>query len=129
CSALVHWRGTCALDGVGALMNLGVHPLDLRVSYLGRPVEVYAQTALLSHDGIEVEDVSVAVIRFASGALATLQATTAEYPGLDTRVQAQGTRGSAVLDAGSLTYSHAPPTTGAAAPAAVRHYPELELHA
>ncbi|MEW5015190.1 gluconokinase, GntK/IdnK-type [Clavibacter michiganensis subsp. michiganensis] len=124
-----HWRGTWDLDGGGALMNQGVHTLDLLVSYLGRPVEVYAQTALLAHDGIEVEDVAVAVIRFASGALATLQATTAGYPGLDTRVQVQGTRGSAVIEAGSLTYFHAAPESGVPAQADVRNDAELEIHA
>ncbi|MDQ0745491.1 UDP-N-acetyl-2-amino-2-deoxyglucuronate dehydrogenase [Clavibacter sp. B3I6] len=124
-----HWRGTWDLDGGGALMNQGVHTLDLLVSYLGRPVEVYAQTALLAHDGIEVEDVAVAVIRFASGALATMQATTAGYPGLDTRVQVQGTRGSAVIEAGSLTYFHAAPESGVPAQADVRNDAELELHA
>jgi len=123
-----HWRGTWDLDGGGALMNQGVHTLDLLVSYLGRPVEVYAQTALLAHDGIEVEDVAVAVIRFASGALATLQATTAGYPGLDTRVQVQGTRGSAVIEAGSLTYFHAAPESGVPAQADVRNDAELEMH-
>ncbi|MBP2458967.1 carbohydrate kinase (thermoresistant glucokinase family) [Clavibacter michiganensis] len=124
-----HWRGTWDLDGGGALMNQGVHTLDLLVSYLGRPVEVYAQTALLAHDGIEVEDVAVAVIRFASGALATLQATTAGYPGLDTRVQVQGTRGSAVIEAGSLTYFHAAPESGVPAQADARNDAELEIHA
>lgn len=124
-----HWRGTWDLDGGGALMNQGVHTLDLLVSYLGRPVEVYAQTALLAHDGIEVEDVAVAVIRFASGALATLQATTAGYPGLDSRVQVQGTRGSAVIEAGSLTYFHAAPESGVPAQADVRNDAELEIHA
>ncbi|QIS45588.1 Gfo/Idh/MocA family oxidoreductase [Clavibacter capsici] len=124
-----HWRGTWDLDGGGALMNQGVHTLDLLVSYLGRPVEVYAQTALLAHDGIEVEDVAVAVIRFASGALATMQATTAGYPGLDTRVQVQGTRGSAVIEAGSLTYFHAAPESGVPAQADVRNDAELEMHA
>ncbi|PPF68318.1 gluconokinase [Clavibacter michiganensis] len=123
-----HWRGTWDLDGGGALMNQGVHTLDLLVSYLGRPVEVYAQTALLAHEGIEVEDVAVAVIRFASGALATLQASTAGYPGLDTRVQVQGTRGSAVIEAGSLTYFHAAPESGVPAQADVRNDAELELH-
>jgi UDP-N-acetyl-2-amino-2-deoxyglucuronate dehydrogenase len=124
-----HWRGTWDLDGGGALMNQGVHTLDLLVSYLGRPVEVYAQTALLAHEGIEVEDVAVAVIRFASGALATMQATTAGYPGLDTRVQVQGTRGSAVIEAGSLTYFHAAPESGVPAQADARNDAELEMHA
>lgn len=100
------WRGTWALDGGGALMNQGVHTLDLLIALLGRPVEIYAQTALLAHHGIEVEDVAVATLRFESGALAILNATTAGYPGLGTRLQVQGSRGSAVLADDELAFFH-----------------------
>src|SRR5204863_394317 len=56
------WRGTWALDGGGALMNQGVHTVDLLGWLLGEPVEVFAHTGRLAHDGIEVEDVAVATI-------------------------------------------------------------------
>ncbi len=75
------WRGTWALDGGGAVMNQGVHTVDLLVWMLGRPVEISAQTGLVAHERIEVEDVAVATIRFESGALAVVHATTAAYPG------------------------------------------------
>jgi UDP-N-acetyl-2-amino-2-deoxyglucuronate dehydrogenase len=91
------WRGTLALDGGGALMNQGVHTLDLLLHFLGRPVSVFAYTDRLAHTGIEVEDVLVAVLRFESGALATLHATTAAYPGSGVRLQVHGSQGSAVL--------------------------------
>jgi UDP-N-acetyl-2-amino-2-deoxyglucuronate dehydrogenase len=91
------WRGTLALDGGGALMNQGVHTLDLLLHFLGRPVSVFAYTDRLAHTGIEVEDVLVAVLRFESGALATLHATTAAYPGSGVRVQLHGSQGSAVV--------------------------------
>lgn len=91
------WRGTLALDGGGALMNQGVHTLDLLLHFLGRPVSVFAYTDRLAHTGIEVEDVLVAVLRFESGALATLHATTAAYPGSGVRMQVHGSRGSAVV--------------------------------
>ncbi|RKR86220.1 putative dehydrogenase [Micromonospora pisi] len=100
------WRGTRAYDGGGALMNQGVHTVDLLLWLLGQPVEVAAQTARLAHHGIEVEDVAVATIRFRSGALATLHATTAAYPGLGVRLQVHGTRGSAVIDDDQLEYFH-----------------------
>ncbi|MFI6759771.1 Gfo/Idh/MocA family protein [Micromonospora sp. NPDC050417] len=100
------WRGTRAYDGGGALMNQGVHTVDLLLWLLGQPVEVAAQTARLAHHGIEVEDVAVATIRFRSGALATLHATTAAYPGLGVRLQVHGTRGSAVIDDDQLAYFH-----------------------
>jgi UDP-N-acetyl-2-amino-2-deoxyglucuronate dehydrogenase len=91
------WRGTLALDGGGALMNQGVHTLDLLLHFLGRPVSVFAYTDRLAHTGIEVEDVLVAVLRFECGALATLHATTAAYPGSGVRLQVHGSQGSAVL--------------------------------
>lgn len=92
------WRGTWELDGGGALMNQGVHTVDLLLWFLGRPVEVSAMTGLLAHERVEVEDVAAAVVRFESGALAVLHATTAAYPGLSVRIQVHGSRGSAVID-------------------------------
>ncbi|WP_194927581.1 Gfo/Idh/MocA family protein [Catenulispora pinisilvae] len=100
------WRGTWALDGGGALMNQGVHTVDLLAWLLGKPVEVFAHAAMLAHEGIEVEDVAVATVRFASGALAVLHATTAAYPGLSVRLQVHGTTGSAVLHDDQLEYFH-----------------------
>jgi UDP-N-acetyl-2-amino-2-deoxyglucuronate dehydrogenase len=106
------WRGTWALDGGGALMNQGVHIVDLLMSFLGRPVEISAQMALLAHDRIEVEDSVVAAIRFESGALASLHATTAAYPGLATRLHLMGSRGSAVIENDLLTYLHTEASPG-----------------
>ncbi|MFC7846941.1 Gfo/Idh/MocA family protein [Arthrobacter sp. NPDC057388] len=100
------WRGTWSMDGGGALMNQGVHTVDLLLQFMGRPVEVYAQTALLGHEGIEVEDTAAATIRFEGGALALLHATTAAYPGLTVRLQVMGTDGSAVVDGDQLEYFH-----------------------
>ncbi len=101
------WRGTWALDGGGALMNQGVHNVDLLLSLLGRPVEISGLMALLSHERIEVEDSVVAAIRFESGALASLHATTAAYPGLSTRLHVMGSLGSAIIEDDLLTYFHA----------------------
>jgi predicted dehydrogenase len=99
------WRGTLALDGGGALMNQGVHTLDLLLHFLGRPVSVFAYTDRLAHTGIEVEDVLVAVLRFESGALATLHATTAAYPGSGVRIQVHGSHGTAVLNDDQLEFA------------------------
>ncbi|WP_345763989.1 Gfo/Idh/MocA family protein [Diaminobutyricibacter sp. McL0608] len=103
------WRGTWELDGGGAVMNQGVHTVDLLVWFLGRPVDVYAHTALLAHDRVEVEDVAVATMRFESGALGVIHATTAAYPGLSVRVQVHGDRGSAIIDDDQLEYFYAAP--------------------
>jgi UDP-N-acetyl-2-amino-2-deoxyglucuronate dehydrogenase len=100
------WRGTWEQDGGGATMNQGVHTVDLLLWLLGKPVEVFAYTGILAHERIEVEDVSVATIRFSSGALATLHATTAAYPGLAVRLAVHGSRGSAVIHDDQLEYLH-----------------------
>jgi predicted dehydrogenase len=98
------WRGTWELDGGGALMNQGVHTVDLLVAAMGRPVEVFAYTGTLAHQRIEVEDVAVGVVRFESGALGVLHATTAANPGLSARLQVHGDKGSAVIDNDQLVF-------------------------
>jgi predicted dehydrogenase len=103
------WRGTWELDGGGALMNQGVHTVDLLIAMMGRPVEVFAYTGVLAHERIEVEDVAVGVVRFESGALGVLHGTTAAYPGLSARVQVHGDRGSAVIDNDQLIFFHGTP--------------------
>jgi UDP-N-acetyl-2-amino-2-deoxyglucuronate dehydrogenase len=103
------WRGTWELDGGGALMNQGVHTVDLLVATMGRPVEVFAYTDTLAHQRIEVEDAAVAVVRFENGALGILHATTAAYPGLSARLQVHGDRGSVVIDNDLLTFIHTTP--------------------
>jgi UDP-N-acetyl-2-amino-2-deoxyglucuronate dehydrogenase len=98
------WRGTWALDGGGAVMNQGVHTVDLLRWFLGRPVEIYAHTAQLAHTRIEIEDTATATVRFESGALATIHATTAAFPGLTTRIQVHGSAGSAIVNGDQLEY-------------------------
>jgi predicted dehydrogenase len=92
------WRGTWALDGGGALMNQAIHSVDLLTWFMGPVVEIQANTAMLAHERIEVEDVAVATLRFANGALGTLEATTAAYPGYLKRIEIHGSDGSAVLE-------------------------------
>ena len=100
------WRGTWELDGGGALMNQGVHTVDLLIAAMGRPVEVFAYTGAVAHERIETEDVAAAVVKFESGALGVIHATTAAYPGLSARVHVHGDRGSVVLDDDQLSYVH-----------------------
>jgi UDP-N-acetyl-2-amino-2-deoxyglucuronate dehydrogenase len=101
------WRGTWSLDGGGALMNQGVHTLDLLLWFLGTPVTVSAEIGLLAHEDVEVEDTVAATLRFESGAIALLHATTAAYPGLTARIQVLGAQGSAIIDSDRLEYFHA----------------------
>lgn len=101
------WRGTWALDGGGVLINQAIHSIDLLQWLMGPVVEVAAYTELLAHRDIEVEDTAVAILRFAGGAVGTIVATTAAYPGLTARIVVHGDRGSAVIDDDRLEYFHA----------------------
>jgi predicted dehydrogenase len=91
------WRGTWALDGGGALMNQAVHSVDLLLWFMGPAVEVSAYTATLAHQRIEVEDVAVANVKFANGALGVIEASTATFPGELKRIEVSGNAGSVVL--------------------------------
>jgi predicted dehydrogenase len=91
------WRGTWALDGGGALMNQGVHTVDLLLWLLGDVERVQARTATLFH-AIEVEDTAAAVLEFASGAVGLLEATTAAYPGYPRRLELTGTEGTVTVE-------------------------------
>jgi UDP-N-acetyl-2-amino-2-deoxyglucuronate dehydrogenase len=92
-----HWRGTWELDGGGALMNQGIHTVDL-LQWLMGPVRRLSATARTALHQIEVEDTVVALLEFESGAVATLEATTAAYPGYKRRVEISGSEGTLVLE-------------------------------
>lgn len=96
------WRGTYRWDGGGALMNQGVHTVDL-MQWLAGPVEsVFARCATAGHERIEVEDVAVATLRFKNGAIGNLLATTAAYNGQPARLDLYGTEGSAIIEGDRL---------------------------
>lgn len=71
------WRGTKQFDG-GVLMNQAIHNLDLLLWFMGKPTEVFSMEATRLRK-IEAEDVSVGVVRFESGALASIQASSTAY--------------------------------------------------
>jgi UDP-N-acetyl-2-amino-2-deoxyglucuronate dehydrogenase len=91
------WRGTWALDGGGALMNQGVHTVDLLLWLLGDVRRVHGATRTALHD-IEVEDTAVADLEFVSGAIGTLEVTTSAYPGFARRVELTGTLGTIAVE-------------------------------
>jgi predicted dehydrogenase len=99
------WRGTWKLDGGGVLMNQTIHSIDLLQWLMGPVKSVFGYTDTLVHR-METEDVAVAVLRFASGSLGTIAATTGAYPGVTTRIEIFGDKGSAVIENDSLSYLH-----------------------
>jgi predicted dehydrogenase len=91
------WRGTAALDGGGALINQGIHTVDLLLWLLGDVRRVWARSATALH-AIPAEDTILATLEFASGALATYEATTAAYPGYPRQVELTGTEGTVTIE-------------------------------
>lgn len=93
------WRGTWELDGGGALMNQGIHAIDALLMLAGDVVSVRADTACLAHDGIEVEDIGVALLEFANGARGVIEGSTCCWSstGHPARIQISGTEGSVFL--------------------------------
>ncbi|MBO5735296.1 MAG: Gfo/Idh/MocA family oxidoreductase [Clostridia bacterium] len=95
------WRGTKAMDGGGALMNQGIHGVDLLLYLAGDVKSVYAVSKTLARQ-IEVEDTLSAVLEFKSGATGVIQATTSVYPGYPRRLELNGDKGTIVLEEGNL---------------------------
>jgi len=91
------WKGTLKMDGGGALMNQGIHAVDMLQWLVGLPEEVSAFSAKLAHVGIEAEDTVAAVLRFPHGGLGAIEAATSAYPGTDLRIEIMGDSGSATL--------------------------------
>lgn len=92
------WRGTWKMDGGGSLANQGSHLIDLLLWFMGDPVHVYGDTAVLNHD-IETEDIGMAILRYANGARGGIVGTTTfpESPYFSAEVH--GTEGGVLIDA------------------------------
>ncbi len=96
------WRGTRALDGGGALINQGIHTVDLAQWFAGPVGWVSGLTARQQHPEIEAEDTALALVRYEGGAKGVIEATTSLYPGFTRRVEVHGERGSIVLDGNEI---------------------------
>jgi len=94
------WRGTWKLDGGGAVMNQGVHQVDLIQWIMGPVKSVSAYASSRIHAKIEVEDTMSCALEFASGAYGTFMSTTAMFPGASTRLEIGGENGTAVSEGG-----------------------------
>lgn len=96
------WRGTWAYDGGGALMNQGIHSVDLLQWYMGPVEAVQAFSTNIKHKTIEVEDTIVTALQYSNGAVGTLECSTAVYPGSLKRIEIMGTEGTAVLEENNI---------------------------
>lgn len=91
------WRGTLALDGGGAVINQGIHGVDLAQWIAGMPRWVFGRASTLVRR-MEGEDTAVAVGELPEGALLVITATTSVSPGQPRRLAFHGERGTIVLE-------------------------------
>lgn len=97
------WHGTWAMDG-GALMNQSIHHIDALQWLMGPVQSVNAYSATLAHK-MEAEDVGVAIVRFANGALATIEGSTLTWPqNLEGSVSVFGEHGSVKIGGTALNH-------------------------
>jgi predicted dehydrogenase len=98
------WRGRWSTEGGGVLINQAIHTIDLLLWTLGGVTSLQGSVDTVSHN-IEVEDRASALLKFKSGAVGTIEATTsANYPGYPSILEFVGTQGRAVLE-GNTTLS------------------------
>ncbi|MDB5372757.1 MAG: oxidoreductase [Belnapia sp.] len=95
-------RGTKARDGGGVLLTQAIHTLDLLLHLMGPVAEAAAFARTSPLRAIDTEDIVAGCLRFANGAIGTLDATTVARPGFPERIEIAGTRGSAMLVAERL---------------------------
>ena len=90
------WRATWEWDGGGALMNQGVHGIDLLMWFAGEVESVFARCETMVRD-IEVEDTAIASLKFKNGAIGNIEGTTSVYPAQETRLEIHCEKGSIIV--------------------------------
>ena len=126
------WRGTLQLDGGAAFMNQGIHTIDLLLDLMGSVKSVFGQMKTIVHN-IEGEDVGIGLLNFENGAIGTISAGTALYPGYPERLEIYGEKGSVLMEGGKIRQWNVPGVpsplskeksevkSGAADPTAIGH--------
>lgn len=124
-------RGTYARDGGGVLISQAIHTLDLALSFIGPVTSVQAIARTTKLHNMESEDFVSAGLEFANGAVGSLMASTASFPGGAESIVLHCTKGSATLKSGQLrlawqdgrieTIGQAGGTGGGADPMAFTH--------
>ena len=90
------WRGTWELDGGGALMNQGIHGVDILMWLAGDVKSVFARCATQLRN-IDVEDTAIASLQFKNGAIGNIESTTSIYPAQETRFEIHCEKGTIIV--------------------------------
>ncbi len=95
------WRGTWAMEGGGALINQGIHGIDLLCWIAGPVAKIFGYIDHLRRQ-IEADDTAIGVLRYANGAMGVIEGMTSIQPALPDRLEFHGTNGSIQLSAYSI---------------------------
>jgi UDP-N-acetyl-2-amino-2-deoxyglucuronate dehydrogenase len=83
------WRGTWEKEGGGCTLNHAVHHIDMAAWMMGMPEEVQSIMSNTSHDNAEVEDISIAILKYKNGALGQITSSVVHH-GEEQQVVFQG---------------------------------------
>lgn len=100
------WRGKIATDG-GAIMNQGIHSVDLLLWFAGPAKTVSGKIATQTHR-IEAEDLALAIVAFESGAFGTIMASTSIQPGFSPCLNLYGEKGTIKLEGATISHWSVP---------------------
>jgi UDP-N-acetyl-2-amino-2-deoxyglucuronate dehydrogenase len=109
-------KGSWSGEGGGALMNQGIHQVDMLLYLVGPVSQVSGYWQLGAVHKIESEDVVNALLRFRNGATGVIQATTAIWPGYPERIEIHGDKGTAIITGDKLSTWDVQNDYGQAAP-------------
>ncbi|UOQ85812.1 Gfo/Idh/MocA family protein [Gracilibacillus salinarum] len=96
------WRGTWEVDGGGAMMNQGIHTVDMLQWLAGPVASLYGRTKAVLRD-IEVEDTALSLLQFENGAMGVLEITTTAYDGKGQRLAIHGEKGTLEIEEDTIT--------------------------
>ncbi|MFK7791945.1 MAG: Gfo/Idh/MocA family protein [Devosiaceae bacterium] len=96
-------RGTYARDGGGVLISQAIHTIDLALSLTGPVTSVQAMTATTQFHAMEAEDFATAGLKFENGAVGSLVASSASFPGNAETITLHFEKASLHLGSGVLT--------------------------
>lgn len=97
------WKGTLRRDGGAALINQGIHTIDLLLDIMPRVESVYGQVKTAVHK-IEGEDLAASVLNFQNGAIGSIEGGTSLFPGYLERLEIFGEKGSIILEGGEIIH-------------------------
>ncbi|MFT7037241.1 MAG: UDP-N-acetyl-2-amino-2-deoxyglucuronate dehydrogenase [Cyclobacteriaceae bacterium] len=97
------WKGKLSADGGAALINQGIHTIDLLLDVMGDVKSVRGKVATISRK-IEGEDLGVAILEFENGALGTIEGSTSILAGFPEKIEIHGDQGSVILEKGELVH-------------------------